>query len=177
VARDRQRAKARRAKRQSDGIPPTRPASGSASTRARDIGLDQADADEAGLGNTAPPNPIEHAMPDVDEAHLAEAGGVEATGPVEGVYEDELHDDDDEVEGDLVPTGRSARAREEHPRKRRGRLLTFLRHSVDELRRVQWPDRRQVGQGTAVTLGFVVIAGGYLGLLDAIWKPLIEAIL
>jgi preprotein translocase subunit SecE len=42
---------------------------------------------------------------------------------------------------------------------------------------VQWPDRRQVGQGTAVTLGFTVLAGGYLGLLDAIWKPLIEAIL
>ena len=59
----------------------------------------------------------------------------------------------------------------------RGRVLTFLGHCVDELRRVQWPDRRQVGQGTAVTLGFVVLAGGYLGLLDALWKPLIEAIL
>ncbi len=42
---------------------------------------------------------------------------------------------------------------------------------------MQWPDRRHVGQGTAVTLGFTVLAGGYLGLLDAIWKPLIEAIL
>jgi hypothetical protein len=26
-------------------------------------------------------------------------------------------------------------------------------------------------------LGFVVIAGGYLGLLDQLWQPLIEAIL
>jgi preprotein translocase SecE subunit len=180
VARDRQRAKARRAKR--DRVPPTPggPVSGSASTRARDIGLDQADADDAGLGNTAPPEPTKHAMPDVEEARLAEAGGVESAPdePVAGVYEDELHDDDytgDEVEGDLVPSGE--RAREARPRKRRGRLLTFLRHCVDELRRVQWPDRRQVGQGTAVTLGFVVIAGGYLGLLDAVWKPLIEAIL
>ncbi len=174
MARDRQRAKARRAKRQ-----PTAgsPAAGSASTSARDIGLDQADADDAGLGgSTATPDPIKHAMPDVDEARLAESGAVESDTPVEGVYEDELHDDD-EVEGDLVPAGRSARSREEHPRKRRGRLLTFLRHCVDELRRVQWPDRRQVGQGTAVTLGFVVIAGAYLGLLDAIWKPLIQAIL
>ena len=42
---------------------------------------------------------------------------------------------------------------------------------------MQWPNRRQVGQATAVVLGFVVIAGGYLGLLDALWKPLIEAIL
>jgi preprotein translocase SecE subunit len=166
VARDRQRAKARRAKRQPGG---GGPAAGSASTRARDIGLDQAEADDAGLGNTAPPEPTKHAMPNVEEARMEET--------VAGVYEDELHDDD-EVEGDLVPTGRSVREREEaRPRKRRGRLLTFLRHCVDELRRVQWPDRRQVGQGTAVTLGFVVIAGGYLGLLDAIWKPLIEAIL
>ena len=42
---------------------------------------------------------------------------------------------------------------------------------------MQWPNRRQVGQATAVVLGFVVIAGGYLGLLDALWQPLIEAIL
>jgi preprotein translocase SecE subunit len=167
VARDRQRAKARRAKRQPGA---GGPAAGSASTRARDIGLDQAEADDAGLGNTTPPEPTKHAMPNVEEAHMAEAG------PVEGVFEDELHGDD-EVEGDLVPAGRADRDREAQPRKRRGRLLTFLRHCVDELRRVQWPDRRHVGQGTAVTLGFVVIAGGYLGLLDAVWKPLIEAIL
>ena len=59
----------------------------------------------------------------------------------------------------------------------RGRIFIFLGHVIDELRRVQWPDRRHVGQGTAVVLGFVVIAGAYLGLLDAIWKPLIEALL
>ena len=180
MARDRQRAKARRAKRQ----PGTGgPAAGSASTRARDIGLDEATADDAGLGNTPPPEPTKHAMPDVEEARMAETGAdADAVADADadlapGVYEDELHDDDDAVQGDLVPVGRSARAREAHPRKRRGRLLTFLRHCVDELRRVQWPDRRQVGQGTAVTLGFVVIAGAYLGLLDAIWKPLIQAIL
>ena len=92
---------------------------------------------------------------------------------------------DDEVEGDVVldrdmdpaiVAERAAR-RAAGPRRRRGRFITFLGHCVDELRRVQWPDRRQVGQGTAVTLGFVVLAGGYLGLLDALWKPLIEAIL
>ena len=63
------------------------------------------------------------------------------------------------------------------PRKQRGRIITFLGHVVDELRRVQWPDRRQTAQGTAVTLGFVVVAGGFLGLMDAIWKPLVDAIL
>ena len=53
----------------------------------------------------------------------------------------------------------------------------FLRASWQELRRVQWPDRRQVGQGTAVTIGFVLVAGAYLGALDAIWNPIIQKIL
>ena len=48
---------------------------------------------------------------------------------------------------------------------------------IDELRRVQWPDRRQVGQGTAVVIGFVVVAGVYLGVLDAIWNPIVQAII
>ena len=65
-----------------------------------------------------------------------------------------------------------------HPRKGLfGRAADFLRASYAELRRVQWPDRKQVGQGTAVTLGFVIVAGAYLGLLDAIWNPIIQAIL
>ena len=172
MARDRQRAKQRRAKRQPGA---GGPAAGSAKTSARDIGLDQADADDAGLGNTTPPEPTKHAMPHVEEARMAEAGPV-------GPDRADENGARDEVEGDLVPTSRTdAAARERaaadpHAR-RRGRVLTFLGHSVDELRRVQWPDRRQVGQGTAVTLGFVVLAGGYLGLLDALWKPLIEAIL
>jgi preprotein translocase SecE subunit len=170
VARDRQRAKQRRAKRQPGA---GGPAAGSASTNARDIGLDQAEADDAGLGNTTPPEPTKHAMPNVEEAHMAEAGAV---------YDDELEPDGapDEVEGDLVPAARpgaAERAAHARPRKRRSGVIGFLGHCVDELKRVQWPDRRQVGQGTAVTLGFTVLAGGYLGLLDAIWKPLIEAIL
>jgi len=168
VARDRQRAKQRRAKRQPGA---GGPAAGSASTNARDIGLDQADADDAGLGNTAPPEPTKHGMPHVEEAHMAEAGPASF---------DEAESAPDEIEGDLLPAARPGAAeRVAHagPRKRRGRLLTFLGHCVDELKRVQWPDRRQVFQGTAVTLGFTVLAGGYLGLLDAVWKPLIEALL
>ena len=49
--------------------------------------------------------------------------------------------------------------------------------AVAALLGVQWPDRRQVGQATAVVLGFVVIAGGFLGLMDAIWKPIVQAII
>jgi preprotein translocase SecE subunit len=57
------------------------------------------------------------------------------------------------------------------------RAAGFLKASWNELKRVQWPDRRQVGQGTAVTIAFVLVAGAYLGLLDAAWNPLIQAIL
>ena len=167
MARDRQRAKQRRKRQPGAGGP----AAGSASTNARDIGLDQADADDAGLGNTTPPEPTKHGMPHVEEAHMAEAGPVEYE-PSDGT--------DNEIEGDLLPAARpgaAERAAHGRPRKRRSGVIGFLGHCVDELKRVQWPDRRQVGQGTAVTLGFTVLAGGYLGLLDALWKPLMEAIL
>jgi preprotein translocase SecE subunit len=116
--------------------------------------------------HTPAPEPTKHAFPDADQARLAESG-VE---PPPRELGESRADDREEAQTAL---GRPA----EHHRPKRGRLLTFLGHVVDELRRVQWPDRRQVGQGTIVTLGFVVVAGGYLGLLDAIWKPLIEAIL
>ena len=171
MARDRQRAKQRRAKRQPGA---GGPAAGSASTNARDIGLDQADADDAGLGNTTPPEPTKHGMPHVEEAHMAEAGPVD--------YDEARHRGRATTRSRAIssPTARpgaAERAAHGRPRKRRSGVIGFLGHCVDELKRVQWPDRRQVGQGTAVTLGFTVLAGGYLGLLDAIWKPLIEAIL
>jgi preprotein translocase SecE subunit len=157
MARDRQRAKQRRRNRQpgSGG-----PAAGSARTRARDIGLEPTDAE---LGNTPPPEPTKHALPDVEQARMAEAG-------VDAEPEPE------EIEA-TDPAVIQERQEARRPRRQRGRILTFLGHVVDELRRVQWPDRRQTGQGTAVTLGFVVIAGGFLGLMDAVWKPLIDAII
>jgi preprotein translocase SecE subunit len=115
---------------------------------------------------TPAPEPTEHAFPDVEEARLAEAGGVSAES------------------GESVPAPapdeaehEAAERAERHGRPQRGRLITFLGHVIDELRRVQWPDRHHVGQSTVVVLGFVVLAGGYLGLMDAIWKPLVEAIL
>jgi preprotein translocase SecE subunit len=154
VARDRQRAKQRRRRRSGSGGPPT----STPRTRARDA--------------AATPEPTEQAFPEADEARMAEAG-VPVEPPVEPAP-DEL-----ESGGAYAPDPAVAEEREEarHPRRKRGRVITFLGHVVDELRRVQWPDRRHVGQGTAVVLGFVVLAGSYLGLMDAIWKPLVEAIL
>ena len=58
-----------------------------------------------------------------------------------------------------------------------GRFFDFLRASWSELQRVQWPDRRQVGQATSVVLGFVVIAGAYLGLADILAQKIVDLII
>ena len=57
------------------------------------------------------------------------------------------------------------------------RVIGFLRASWAELQRVQWPDRRAVTQATAVVLGFVAVAGAYLGLADYVAKEFVEFIL
>ncbi len=56
-------------------------------------------------------------------------------------------------------------------------MVGFLRASWAELQRVQWPDRRQVFQATAVVMGFVAIAGVYLGVADTVAKEIVEFIL
>jgi preprotein translocase subunit SecE len=182
MARDRQRAKQRR-RRQDAGGPGAR--SAARTRKARDVGLDDATVEDAGLGgNTPTPDPLEHSSADVDQARLAEAGAVppevgDADSEYDGGYDDfdDVDRAPDEAEEDAVVVSADPDAHERPSRKQRGRVLTFLRHCADELRRVQWPNRRQVGQATAVVLGFVVLAGGYLGLLDALWKPIIDAIL
>jgi preprotein translocase SecE subunit len=57
------------------------------------------------------------------------------------------------------------------------RVFRFFRASWAELKRVRWPNRQQVAQGTAVTLGFVVIAGVYLGLADAAARAIVNLII
>jgi preprotein translocase SecE subunit len=63
------------------------------------------------------------------------------------------------------------------PRAGGNRIANFLRASWAELQRVQWPDRRQVAQATGVVLGFVAIAGAYLGLADVVAQKIVDAIL
>jgi preprotein translocase SecE subunit len=59
----------------------------------------------------------------------------------------------------------------------RPRFVQFLYAVVAELQRVQWPDRQALTTLTGVVLGFVVIAGAYLGLLDAAVSRIVQAIL
>jgi preprotein translocase subunit SecE len=62
-------------------------------------------------------------------------------------------------------------------RKGAGRFAGFLRASWAELQRVQWPDRRQVAQATGVVIGFVIVAGLYLGVADWVAKQIVNAII
>src|SRR5919107_1287646 len=93
--------------------------------------------------------------------------------------DDELPEDDESRgagEAGYAVRGRRGReAAEAH--KDRPRVVQFLLACWAELQRVQWPNRQALVTLTGVVLGFVLIAGGYLGLLDAIFSELIKRVL
>ena len=53
----------------------------------------------------------------------------------------------------------------------------FVRESVAELRKVDWPTRRQTFQGVVVVIIACVIVGAYLWGLDQIFRPLVDRVL
>ena len=71
---------------------------------------------------------------------------------------------------------RGGREHDEHHHER-GRVSGFLVAVWAELGRVQWPNRQQLTSLTGITLMFVLIVGGYLGFLDAVFSKLVSAIL
>ncbi len=83
----------------------------------------------------------------------------------------------------LEPAGDGGRGEGAQPavREKRRRLparaVAFLRASWAELQRVQWPDRPQVFQATAVVLGFVALAGVYLGAADWVAQKIVNFVL
>jgi preprotein translocase subunit SecE len=96
----------------------------------------------------------------------------------------ELEDEDDDVDDATLEREavRSAPARRQTApgaptRKGAGRFVGFLLASWAELQRVQWPDRRQVAQATGVVIGFVIVAGLYLGVADWVAKQIVNAII
>ena len=56
-------------------------------------------------------------------------------------------------------------------------MLNFFIQVWAELRRVQWPDRTQVTQATAVVVVFCILAGLYLAFFDWVFSELVKAIL
>jgi len=127
------------------------------------------------------PGPLDHASGEVDEAEAAIVRG--AGGRPEPL--DDAFDGADATatgggDGDDGGGGAvAATRREERPEGGRGgaRFLAFLRACWAELQRVRWPDRRQVAQATAVVLGFVVVAGAFLGLADLVAERIVDFII
>lgn len=135
------------------------------------------------------PAPLEHATPDVDFAEAQLANGRTAPGEVPSPEELEEFEEEDSghipAAGALSTSGRARkRGQEEHtPEKVQHsdplpvRVVGFLRGSWAELQRVQWPDRRQVFQATGVVLGFVIVAGVFLGVADLVASKLVNLII
>jgi preprotein translocase subunit SecE len=96
---------------------------------------------------------------------------------LEEIEDRELGIDGDEPAEDYAPRGRRAAGAGAGHAKERSRVVQFLIASWAELQRVQWPDRQALTTLTGVVLGFVLIMGGYLGLLDAVFSRLINSIL
>jgi preprotein translocase subunit SecE len=182
VARDRKRAKQRRDR------------------RARGEGAHAAPSPSLPVRADVP-GALDHASGDVDEfdaALVRGAGGVAAT-PDADLIETPLQQEpasgaEDEIQAPQTLSGRGPgggagdggdggggggdpERPSGAPLRGGNRALSFLRASWAELQRVQWPDRRQVTQATAVVLGFVAIAGAYLGVADFVAKEIVELIL
>ncbi len=54
---------------------------------------------------------------------------------------------------------------------------SFIRESYAELRKVEWPDQRQVTTGTVVVIIACAIVGFYLWINDLVWQRVVEWIL
>ncbi len=61
-----------------------------------------------------------------------------------------------------------------HEERRRG---GFIRESVAELRKVDWPNRSQVIQGTIVVLIACVVVGAFLWGCDQVFQPFVRDVL
>jgi len=193
VARDRKRAKQRRERRGTtaggriERAPaPSQPTDQRSASPALPGALEHTgDVDEfdAALvrGARGVPADTENGTPAADAEIDTESGPTLSELEIEQEAEVEGDVSDNEVQ-ELVGGGGSRPATPEQasgaaiPRGG-NRAIAFVRASWAELQRVQWPDRQHVFQATAVVIGFVAIAGAYLGLADVVAKEIVEAIL
>ena len=67
----------------------------------------------------------------------------------------------------------------QRPATARGGLwgANFIRESIAELRKVEWPGQSQVVQGTVVVIIACVIIGSYLYLCDQLFSKLVSKVL
>jgi preprotein translocase subunit SecE len=175
MARNRQRAKERQAERRA-----ARQAAGDARQPAADKTGSPEPLDTGSDDPLFPQGPPQRlGQPGYTLDHTSEAE--EFIGDLQVGDEPYPAEDLEEDSADAAAAGprgvRGGRELEEHEHRERGRVLGFLAASWAELQRVQWPDRQTLTSLTGVTLMFVLIVGGYLGLLDAIFSKLVQAIL
>ena len=169
MARDRQRAKQRKQRR--EPTPSKRDEGNGVTPEPRPIHRENV------------PGPVEHTG-DVDEfeaALVAGADGEPETDP-DAVDRASVGDAGVDMDGTTAPPPPPGTRTAPHPGEdahgRGGsRFLNFLRASGAELQRVQWPDRRQVGQATLVVLGFVIVAGAFLGAADWVAQKIVDLII
>ena len=106
--------------------------------------------------------------------------GVDERSP-DGDFEDRADERADRAAGAAPPPagGAITASGSDDPARGKGgfRFINFVRACWAELQRVQWPDRRQVGQATMVVLGFLVIAGAFLGLADYVAERVVDLII
>ncbi len=193
MARDRKRAKQRRAR--GAGAAVGRPGGAGGAGNGAPASAPSEHVGELERGDV--PGALDHASADVDEfdaALVRGASGVPAA-PADQQAEDSSFDfeTEDALQEPQGPGGGGISGRgggyggsggggevarpSGAPLRGGNRAIGFLRASWAELQRVQWPDRRQVTQATAVVLGFVAIAGLYLGAADYVAKEFVELIL
>jgi preprotein translocase subunit SecE len=161
--------------------------------RARNAGADKAprsgsgDAKAPARGHA--PGPLESGDELISEAQLAlgRPSAEETPSPEELVAFEEQQAARDAAAAFGAPAGalatvapgpRSATpARREERPGMVGQLVGFLKGSWRELQRVQWPDRQQVFQATGVVLGFVIVAGAFLGVASFAAQKIVNLIL
>ena len=184
MARNRQRAKQRQQERREERLKARREQAGDGAPTPDD-GDDAGDIGRLAAETGAPPQNLGRSdvtdaspppKPDLTEEQEEELFLDEEDFEVD---QDELVDAE-EQEG-YAPRGRRGDrpAASGQPTRTRGpaRVIAFLRASWAELQRVQWPNRQQLTQLTAIVLVFIVIMGTYLGVLDAVFSRLIQEIL
>ncbi|MBA2766825.1 MAG: preprotein translocase subunit SecE [Solirubrobacterales bacterium] len=136
-----------------------------------------------GLERENTPGPLDHASGEVDKFQAGLVSNAEGAAP-----RDELPPREEaDLEREAVAAGGSGGSGSgDTPTDRRdrdeggggiGRFPGFIKACWAELQRVQWPDRRQVGQATMVVLGFVVLAGAFLGVMDLGASRLVDLII
>jgi preprotein translocase SecE subunit len=162
---------------------PTPPVSGELEHASADVDEFDAALVRGAEGAAAPlPDAPEAPAVSLDEQPLVE--DAQEPDVEDRLEEDEFADDGGDIGGDGRTPGGGGRGGEGARERPSGaplpsgnRAVAFIRASWAELQRVQWPDRRQVTQATAVVLGFVAVAGVYLGLADAVAKEIVEFVL